>query len=79
MVAMETPLERVCVSKISAGMMKERGPQVAEKEMLYSQVLFLGCVPLARRIDINVEILMYGWMGYDKKKGQLLLLELTIR
>jgi hypothetical protein len=33
-VAMETPFERVRVSKISAGMTHERGPQVAEKEKL---------------------------------------------
>ena len=39
MVAMETPLERVRVSKISAGIIQDRGPQVAEKEKLYSQVL----------------------------------------
>jgi hypothetical protein len=41
MVAMDTPLERVRVSKISAGMIQDRGPQVAEKEKLYSQVLVL--------------------------------------
>jgi hypothetical protein len=41
MVAMETPLERVRVSKISAGMIQDSGPQVAEKEKLYSQVLEL--------------------------------------
>jgi hypothetical protein len=34
MVAIETPLERVRVSKISAGMTQESGPQVAEKEKL---------------------------------------------
>jgi len=34
MVAMETPLDRVRVSKISAGMTQDRGPQVAEKEKL---------------------------------------------
>jgi hypothetical protein len=34
MVAIETPFERVRVSKISAGMTQERGPQVAEKEKL---------------------------------------------
>ena len=34
MVAIETPLERVRVSKTSAGMTQERGPQVAEKEKL---------------------------------------------
>src|SRR6266536_5853734 len=32
MVAIETPLDRVRVSKISAGMIQESGPQVAEKE-----------------------------------------------
>ena len=39
MVAIEIPLDRVRVSKISAGMIQDRGPQVAEKEKLYSQVL----------------------------------------
>jgi hypothetical protein len=39
MVAIETPLERVRVSNISAGMIQDKGPQVAEKEKLYSQVL----------------------------------------
>ena len=34
MVAMETPFERVRVSNISAGMIQDRGPQVAEKEKL---------------------------------------------
>ena len=34
MVAMETPLERVLVSKTSAGMIQDRGPHVAEKEKL---------------------------------------------
>lgn len=34
MVAIETPLDRVRVSKISAGMIQESGPQVAEKEKL---------------------------------------------
>jgi hypothetical protein len=33
-VAIETPLERVRVSKISAGITQESGPQVAEKEKL---------------------------------------------
>lgn len=41
MVAMDTPLERVRVSNISAGMIQDRGPHVAEKEKLYSQVLEL--------------------------------------
>lgn len=31
MVAMETPLERVFMSKISAGIIHDRGPQVALK------------------------------------------------
>lgn len=57
-VAMETPLERVWVSKISAGMMKERGPQVAEKEMLYSQVLF-GC-GLARKTTARSGLMSRG-------------------
>jgi len=34
MVAIETPFERVRVSNISAGIIQERGPQVAEKEKL---------------------------------------------
>lgn len=34
MVARETPFERVRVSNISAGMIHESGPQVAEKEKL---------------------------------------------
>ena len=34
MVAMATPFERVRVSKISAGMIQERGPHIAEKEKL---------------------------------------------
>jgi hypothetical protein len=38
-VAIETPLERVRVSKISAGIIQDKGPHVAEKEKLYSQVL----------------------------------------
>ena len=29
-----TPLEHMCVSKISAGIIQKRGPQVAEKEEL---------------------------------------------
>jgi hypothetical protein len=37
-VAMETPLERVLVSKISAGMIQDKGPQVELKQKLYSQV-----------------------------------------
>jgi hypothetical protein len=48
MVAMETPLERVRVSKISAGIIHDRGPQVAENEKLYSQVL--GLLDLYRGI-----------------------------
>lgn len=39
MVARDTPLERVCVSKISAGMIQESGPQAKENDMLKSQVL----------------------------------------
>lgn len=42
MVARETPLARVRVSKISAGMIQERGPQVAEKEKLYTQVTMMN-------------------------------------
>ena len=34
MVAMDTPFERVRVSKISAGITQDSGPQVAEKEKL---------------------------------------------
>jgi translation elongation factor EF-1alpha len=37
-VAIETPLERVLVSKISAGMIQDNGPHVAENEKLYAQV-----------------------------------------
>ena len=40
-VAIETPLERVRVSKISAGMIQERGPQVALKEKLYNHVMIM--------------------------------------
>lgn len=39
MVAIETPLERVLVSKISAGIIHDRGPHVALNEKLYSQVI----------------------------------------
>jgi hypothetical protein len=38
-VAMETPLDLVFVSKISAGMIQDRGPQVALNEKLYSHVI----------------------------------------
>lgn len=38
-VAIETPLARVLVSKISAGIIQESGPQAQEKEKLYSQVI----------------------------------------
>jgi hypothetical protein len=41
-VAMETPFERVLVSKISAGMIQESGPHVAEKEKLYAQVQMMN-------------------------------------
>ena len=34
MVAIDTPLARVCVSKISAGTIQESGPVAYEKEML---------------------------------------------
>lgn len=37
-VAIATPIERVLVSKISAGTIHDRGPLVAEKEKLYNQV-----------------------------------------
>ena len=40
-VAIETPFARVRVSNTSAGMIQERGPQVAEKEKLYSQVMMM--------------------------------------
>lgn len=39
MVATDTPFARVLVSKISAGMIQERGPQVQLKEKLYNQVI----------------------------------------
>lgn len=42
---METPLDRVWVSKISAGMIQDRGPQVELKEMLYSQVTMMKPQP----------------------------------
>lgn len=42
MVASETPLARVRVSKISAGIIHERGPQVAEKEKLYTHVTMMN-------------------------------------
>jgi hypothetical protein len=45
MVASETPLDRVLVSKISAGMIQERGPQVLEKLMLKSQVTMMKPQP----------------------------------
>lgn len=38
-VAIDTPFERVRVSKISAGMIQLSGPQVALKEKLYIQVM----------------------------------------
>lgn len=41
-VAIETPLERVLVSKISAGITQERGPQVAENEKLYNHVMMMN-------------------------------------
>ena len=39
MVAILTPLARVRVSNISAGIIQLKGPQVAENEKLYSQVI----------------------------------------
>lgn len=42
MVAIDTPLLRVLVSKISAGMIQDRGPQVKLKEKLYSQVMMMN-------------------------------------
>ena len=41
MVAIITPLDRVLVSKISAGMIHESGPQAALKETLYAQVVMM--------------------------------------
>lgn len=48
MVAIETPFARVRVSNTSAGMIQDRGPQVAEKEKLYSQVIMMKpqCAPV---------------------------------
>lgn len=40
-VAIETPLARVRVSNTSAGIIQDSGPQVAEKEKLYSQVMMM--------------------------------------
>lgn len=42
MVAMDTPLERVLVSKISAGMIHDSGPHVALNEKLYSHVMAMN-------------------------------------
>jgi len=39
MVTMDTPLARVLVSKISAGMIQESGPHAALKEKLYNHVM----------------------------------------
>lgn len=40
-VAIETPFDRVRVSKTSAGIIQESGPQVQEKEKLYNQVMMM--------------------------------------
>jgi hypothetical protein len=40
-VAIETPFDRVRVSNTSAGIIHDSGPQVAEKEKLYSQVMMM--------------------------------------
>ena len=47
-VVIETPFARVRVSKTSAGIIQDSGPQVAEKEKLYSQVIMMKpqCAPL---------------------------------
>lgn len=47
-VAMETPLDRVRVSKTSAGIIQDNGPHVAENEKLYSQVMMMKpqCAPV---------------------------------
>lgn len=45
MTPIETPLERVRVSKTSAGMTQDSGPQVAEKVMLKSQVMMIKAQP----------------------------------
>lgn len=48
MVAIETSFARVRVSNTSARMIHDRGPQVAEKEKLYSQVIMMKpqCAPV---------------------------------
>ena len=46
-VAILTPLERVRVSKISAGTIHESGPFVAEKEKLYIHVTTMNPQPAA--------------------------------
>lgn len=42
MTPIETPLERVLVSKISAGMIHDSGPQEYEKETWYSQLMHVN-------------------------------------
>lgn len=42
MVAIDTPFDRVRVSKASAGIIQERGPQVHENEKLNSQVMMMN-------------------------------------
>ena len=46
-VAIETPLDRVRVSNTSAGIIQDRGPHVAEKEKLYTQVMMMKPHPAA--------------------------------
>lgn len=48
MVAIETPFDRVRVSKTSAGIIQDRGPQVAENEKLYNHVMIIKaqCAPV---------------------------------
>lgn len=46
-VATETPFARVFISKISAGMIQDNGPQVALKEKLYTQVTTIKPQPAA--------------------------------
>lgn len=41
-VAILTPLLRVCVSKTSAGMIQLRGPHVHEKLKLYNHVIMMN-------------------------------------
>lgn len=65
MVASDTPLERVLVSNISAGMIHDRGPHVALKQKLYIQVItmkphaaaLLLFVPGGKTASIIVEMM----------------------